>query len=336
MQAIKQQPQSLKANYALADLYSRSGQTELMEQQRHLTMNLVEMSCGWMLHQAWRAINAGNAQATGKALDMARLYDPTDARVAAYTAVFANMTDNKAEVQPQLHVALAIEEAKLRLDELNAQGVNLPRDMRTLALNLRLRDILGGPLVASNPNAALELLEPGAVWAKRTPRAGRSTEMFAAMLPRANAQPIPVPAPENAATVMGEVALDYGKALKAAGRIDDAMAQFSMVADFGYKKDVVSVGNGNGDTNFSGIAANRVTGDAQMQAAKILMDRHDCQGALKVLENAGGGPINRESAETPEVAQQRQLVFAQAMQCTGHPMPPAFLNQVNQMNRKQR
>jgi|HubBroStandDraft_5_1064220.scaffolds.fasta_scaffold1329254_1 hypothetical protein len=68
--------------------------------------------------------------------------------------------------------------------------------------------------------------------------------MFAAMLPRANAQPVPVPAPENAATVMGEVALDYGKALKAAGRTDDAMAQFLIVADFGFKKDMANIGNG--------------------------------------------------------------------------------------------
>lgn len=331
LQAIKQQPQSLAANYALADLYSRSGQTELMEQQRHLTMNLVEMSCGWMLHQAWRAINAGNAQATGKALDMARLYDPTDGRVAAYTAVFASMTNNQAEVGPQLRVALAIEEAKLRIDEQNASGVNLPRDMQTLALNLRMREILARPLVQSNAGAALELLEPGAVWAKRTPRAGRSAEMFEAMLPRANAPAIPVPAPENAATVMGEVALDYGKALKALGRVDDAMAQFLTVTDFSYKKDVVSVGNGYGDSNFSGIAANRVTGEATMLAAKTLMDRHDCQGALKVLENFQGGPMNPETAETPEVAQQRQLVFAQAMQCTGHPMPRAFLDEVNRM-----
>jgi tetratricopeptide (TPR) repeat protein len=330
MQAIKQQPQSLKANYELADLYSRSGQTELMEQQRHLTMNLVEMSCGWMLHQAWRAINAGNAQAVGKALDMARLYDPTDGRVAEYTARFAQMTNNQAEVRPQLQVALAIEEAKLRLDEYNASGVNLPRDMQTLALNLRLRNNLGGPLVASNPNAAIELLEPGAVWAKRTPRAGRSTEMFGAMLPRANAQPIPVPAPENAATVLAEVALNYGKALKAAGRTDDALAEFLLVVDMGFKKDVVGIGNGNGETNYSGVAVNRVTGDARAQAGRILMDRHDCQGAVNVTENGGAlGPLNPATNETPEASRERSQVFAQAMACIGRPLPPAFLNQFN-------
>ena len=93
----------------------------------------------------------------------------------------------------------------------------------------------------------------------------------------------------------------------------------------------MSVGNGYGDSNFSGIAANRVTGEATMLAAKTLMDQHDCQGALKVLENFQGGPMNPETAETPEVAQQRQLVFAQAMQCTGHPMPRAFLDEVNRM-----
>ncbi len=335
MQALKMQPASLEANYTLADLYSRTGQVDLMEQQRNVTMNLVEMSCGWMLHQAWRAINAGNFQAIGKALDLARLYDPTDGRVAEYTAVFANITNNQAEVQPQLHVALAIEEAKLRIDSTNPAAANLPRDMQTLALNLRLRNILAAPLVESNPNAAIALLEPGAVWAVRTPRAGRAAEMFEAMVPRANAPAIPVPAPENAATVMGEVALNYGKALKAAGRVNDAMTQFLLVAGMGYKKDVVSVGNGYGDTNFSGIAVNRVTGDAIMNAAKIKMDQHDCQGALNVLQDAGGGPINKETAETPQVAQQRQMVFIQAMQCTGHQVPQAYINEVNQMYRQQ-
>lgn len=336
MQALKMQPASLEANYTLADLYSRTGQTDLMEQQRNATMNLVEMSCGWMLHQAWRAINAGNFQAIGKALDLARLYDPTDGRVAEYTAVFANITNNPAEVQPQLKVALAVEEAKLKVDSTSAAGANLPRDMQQLALNLRLRDILARPLATSNPNAAIALLEPGAVWAVRTPRSGRSAEMFEAMVPRANAPAIPVPAPENAATVMGEVALDYGKALKAAGRVNDAMTQFLTVAGMGYKKDVANVGNANGETNFSGIAVNRVTGDAVMNAARIKMDQHDCQGALNLLQSMGDGPINKETAETPEVAQQRQMVFIQAMQCTGHQMPQAYINQVNQMYRQGR
>jgi Tfp pilus assembly protein PilF len=317
-EAIRQQPYSLDANFALADLYSRTGQTDLKEQQLNATMNLVEMSCGWMLHQAWRAINAGNAQAAGKALDVARLYDPTDGRVAAYTARFAQMTNNNAEVQPQLRVALAVEEAKLRLDQTSQAGANQPRDMAQLALNLRLRDILGRPLVASNPNAAVALLEPGAVWAQRTPRVGREAQMFEAMLPRANAPAIPVPAPENAATVMGEVALDYGKALKAVGRTDDALAQFLRVVDFGFKKDVANIGNGNGQTNYAGIAVNRVTGDARAQAGKILMDRHDCQGALNVVETGGAlGPLNPETNETQEVARERNTVFAQAMACKG-------------------
>jgi hypothetical protein len=153
--------------------------------------------------------------------------------------------------------------------------------------------------------------------------------MFEAMLPVANAPAIPVPAPENAATVMGEVALDYGKALKAAGRTNDALAQFLLVVDFGYKKDVANIGNGNGETNFSGVAVNRVTGDARAQAGKILMERHDCQGALNVVENGGAlGPLNPQTNETPDVARERNQVFAQAMQCTGHPLPPAFLNQI--------
>ena len=78
----------------------------------------------------------------------------------------------------------------------------------------------------------MALLEPGAVWAEGLRGPGEPAEMFEAMLPQANAPAIPVPAPENAATVMGEVALDYGKALKALGRVDDAMAQFLLVADF--------------------------------------------------------------------------------------------------------
>ncbi len=322
LQAIKQDPLSLEANFALADLYSRTNQTDLKEQQLNTTMNIVETSCGWMLHQAWRAIAAGNTQAVGKALDVARLYDPSDGRVAAYTAVFAQMTNNPAEAQAQLRVALAIEEAKLRLDSTNAAGVNLPRDMQQLALSLRLRDILGRPLVGTNPNAALTALEPGAVWAFRTPRAGRATQMFGAMLPQPNAPAIPVPAPENAATVLGQVTLDYGKALKAAGKTNDALAQFQTVVDFGWKQNVVGIGNGRGETNFGDVAPRRMTDDARLQVAKIRMEQRDCRGAIDVLGwGTVDGPISQETNDTPEVARERDSVFQQARSCSGQGGP---------------
>ena len=251
-QAIKQSPQSLEANFSLAELYRRTNQVDLSDEQMNATMNIVETSCGWLLREAWRAISAGNTAAISRALDAARQWDPSDGRVAAYTAVFARMTNNQAEAQAQFRVALAVEEAQLRMDSTNAAGVNLPRDMQQVALNLRLRDILGKPLIATNPNAAVTALEPGAVWAARTPRAGRVAQMFGAMLPKPNAPAIPVPAPENAATVMGEVALDYGKALKAAGRGNDALAQFQTVVDFGWKPGIVGIVTGDGRTNLGG------------------------------------------------------------------------------------
>ena len=316
--AIKQSPYSLDANFALADLYSRTSQTDLKEQQLNATMNLVETSCGWLLHQAWRAINAGNIPAISKALDAARQSDPSDGRVAAYTAVFAQMTGNQPEAQAQLRVALAVEEAKLRLDSTGVAGVNLPRDMQQVALNLRMRDILGRPLIAANPGAAVALLEPGAVWAQRTPRSGRTAQMFGAMLPQWNAPAIPVPAPENAATVMGEVTLDYGKALKAAGRAGDALPQFQLVASFGWTPGIVGIVNGNGQTNLEDLAPARVADDARLQVAKIRKDQGDCKGAVAVLQFGVAGPnLNPATNATAEVAQERQELLEA---CTGQRM----------------
>jgi hypothetical protein len=293
-----------------------------MEQQRSVTMNLVETSCGWMLHQAWRAISEGNAQAAATALGIARQTDPSDARVAAYSAVVAQMNGNSAEALAQRRVALAIEEAKLRLDSTNPAGVTLPRDMQQLALELRLRDMLGAPLVAANPSAALTALEPGAVWAVRTPRAGRATQLFGAMLPVPNAPKIPVPAPENAATLLGQVALDYGKALKAAGRTNDALTQFLLVEDFGWKQNVVGIGNSRGETNFGDVAPPRVVQDAQLQVAKIRIEQHDCRGAIDALAyGVAAGVINQATNATPDVVKERQAVFQQAQACSGQASP---------------
>jgi Tfp pilus assembly protein PilF len=320
-QAVKQAPQSLEANWALADLYRRMNQTALWEQQLSVTMNLVETSCGWMLHQAWRNISENNPQAAAHALDMARQLDPTDGRVATYSGVVAQMNGNAAEAQAQFRVALAVEDAKIRLDSLNPSGANLPRDPQQLALQLRLRTMLAEPLLTANPRAAITALEPGAVWAVRTPRAQRSILMFGAMLPDPKAPAIPVPAPENAATLLGRVALDYGKALKANGQASDALAQFLMVIGFGPKPGVVGIMNGNGKTNFDDIATNRVISDARLQAAKVRLEERDCRGALEVL-NFGGGQaiINAENRSSPEVVAESTQLVQQAQRCSQQPV----------------
>ena len=322
IEALKQAPQSLEANWLLADLYSRTNQTDAMEQQLTTTMNLVETSCGWMLHQAWRYISAGNAQAGAKALDTARQINPSDGRVAAYSAVLANMNGNKQETQAQLRVALAVEEAKYRLDATNPAGVSLPRDMQQLALNLRLRDLLGAPLIASNPTAAITALEPGAVWVVRTPRSGRTAEMFGAMLPVPNAPAIPVPAPENAGALLGQLALDYGKALKAGGRTNDAMAEFQLVIGLGWRAGVGGIGNSRGETNFADVAPQRIVDDARLQAAKIRLEQRDCRGAIDVLHwGVIDGPINDQNKDTPDVVKERDAVFNQARNCAGQGSP---------------
>ncbi|MEO8126148.1 MAG: tetratricopeptide repeat protein [Bryobacteraceae bacterium] len=309
-QAIKMSPQSLEANWALTELFRRTGQADLSDQQRGITMNLVQTTGGWSLRQAWKRMVEHNAPAATLALQTARRQDPTDARVAAYSGELALQQGNPREAQAQFRLALAMEEARYRLDALNAAGAVLPREPEEAALLLAMRNVTGQAVLQTDPAAALALLEPAAAWGNRTIRSARGADMYGAMLPDPNAPVIPVPAPDNAATLLVRVITSYGQALKAAGKTTDAQEQFALALSYGRKRGVVMIGTGRrDDSNFANLPSNQSLQIAQTEMARVKLEQRDCQGAADALQSDQGvGPVSRGLEE-------RNALFEQVRNC---------------------
>jgi len=113
--------------------------------------------------------------------------------------------------------------------------------------------------------------------------------MFSAMLPDQKPERgAVVPAPVNAATLVADAHLRFGKLLARSGRKDEALQQFTAAANLGPLRmsGIPQIGNSRGDTNFSGIAG-APAAEAQLYLAQALMSRGDVQGAQKALYEAG-------------------------------------------------
>jgi Tfp pilus assembly protein PilF len=288
--ALRRQPTSLEANQMLAQYHRRLGRTEEYERQMSVVTNLVHTSAGWMLRTAWRKLVARDQAGARAALDAARRLDPVDARVAAYTGVWLADQGNAAGAEAAYRVALALEQARLRMDE-GQGGAALPREHADeLATLMKMRNVLAAAHLQREPQVALDHYLPNTLLARRITRAGRGTQMFGAMLPEPGAPAVPVPAPPNAAQLMAEAHNGAGRALKALGRPQDAMQQFQAAIDLTRKPGMPGVGSGRpGDTNFAGDAGGGAVAEATLEMVKTALARGDCEGASQAMTR-GGGP----------------------------------------------
>ncbi|HYB69094.1 MAG TPA: tetratricopeptide repeat protein, partial [Candidatus Bathyarchaeia archaeon] len=283
--ALGRQPRSLEANQTLAEFYRRAGRVDDSDRQMSVTTNLVQTNAGWMLRMAWRKVAAHDVPGARVALDAARRLDPIDARVPAYLGALLAQQGSAADAAAAYRVALALEQARLRLDE-GKEGVALPREAPELATLMKMRNVLAGPLLERQPQAALEYFVPNTQLARRITRGGRAAQMFGAMLPDPSAPAIPVPAPPNAAQLMAEAYNGAGRALKALGRTQEAMQEYQAAIDLTAKPDVPGVGSSRpGDTNFGGNAQG-VTADSFIEMVRASLARGDCQGAAQTMSRA--------------------------------------------------
>jgi|HubBroStandDraft_6_1064221.scaffolds.fasta_scaffold26177_2 tetratricopeptide (TPR) repeat protein len=296
--ALGRQPRSLEANQTLAELYRRVGRVDESDRQMSVTTNLVHTNAGWMLRTAWRKVTGHDVPAARAALDVARRLDPTDARVPAYQGALLAQQGNAADAVAAYRVALALEQARLRMDE-GKEGIALPREAPELAILMKMRNVLAGPLLERQPQAALDYYLPNAQLARRITRGGRASQMFGAMLPDPAAPAVPVPAPPNAAQLMAEAYNGAGRALKALGRTQEAMQEYQAAIDLTAKPGVPGVGSSRpGDTNFAGNAQG-VTADSFIELIRTALARGDCQGAAQTMSRATEArfpPERREEA----------------------------------------
>ena len=282
--ALRRQPRSLEANQTLAEFYRRIGRNDESDRQMSVTTNLVHTNGGWLLRTAWRKAGAKDVAGARAALAAARRLDPVDARVPAYTGALFAQEGNAAEGAVFYRVALALEQARLRLDEQAKEGMALPREAEELAVVMKMRNALAAPFVDRQPQAALDYYGPNTVLARRITRAGRAAQMFGAMLPDPGAPPVPVPEPPNAAQLMAEAYNGAGRSLKALGRSQDAMREFQQAIDLTHKPGIPGVGSGRrGDTNFAGDAGGGASADAFIEMVKAALAAGDCQTASQAI-----------------------------------------------------
>lgn len=309
--ALRRQPRSLAANQTLAELYRRLGRVDESDRQMSLTTNLVHTNAGWLLRTAWRKAMGQDRTGARAALDEARRLDPTDARVPAYTGALLAEQGRAQEAEAAYRVALALEQARLRMDE-GKGGSALPREAEELATLMKMRNVLAAARLEREPQGALEYYLPNAALARRITRGGRAAQMFGAMLPDPAAPAIPVPAPPNAAQLMAEAYNGAGRAYKALGRTQEAAQQYQAAIDLTRKPGVPGVGSSRpGDTNFAGDAGGGVAAESFIEVVRAALARGDCQGAAATMRRATEA---RFPADKREEANRLQFEIARCFQ----------------------
>ncbi|HVW04931.1 MAG TPA: tetratricopeptide repeat protein [Vicinamibacterales bacterium] len=294
-QAVKLDPKSLEAQDELVDFYASTGQRDLAEEQQAIERQLINTTAAPLLRLAWtRIAKTAWSGATGY-LTRARQLDPEDARVPAYLAVTLDQQGKTAEAATAFREAIALEDARLRLDEPdNRQGAPLTRDPIDFGLIMRARMRLAAPLERANQSAAaVDLYLANAAVRTRVSRSDYSRQMFTAMFP--DDQPTNgavVPAPVNAATMLAQSSLAAGKALRALGRKDEAQQQFLAAASFVPAPGAMipRIGNARGDTNF-GDQATAGSGEALVELAKTFLEAGQVDQAQRYLQAATNAGI---------------------------------------------
>lgn len=290
-QAVKLDPKSLEAQDRLVQFCAQSGLQEKAEEQQLIAANLIHTTAAPLLRLAWSRMEKTAWQGARGYLSRAILVDPEDARIPAYLGVVFEGEDKIKDATAAYRVALALEEARLQLDEPSTQKDNpLGRDALDFGLAIQGHFHLAAFAERTgNQSEALGHYQAVLGYEQRMQRGFESRQMFTAMWPDQKPDNgAVVIAPKNAATLVADAHLRAGKILSAMGKQEDAIGHFQIAAQYGPLKmaGIPQIGNANGDTNFSGIAGAPAS-EAQFYLAKELVAKGDVQGAQKVLYEAG-------------------------------------------------
>jgi tetratricopeptide (TPR) repeat protein len=271
--------------------YAQSGQQEKAEDQRLIAANLIQTTVAPLLRLAWSRTEKTAWQGAKGYLSRASLVDPEDARIPAYLGVVFEGDDKIEDAAAAYRMALALEEARLQLDEPSTpKDKPLGRDALEFGLAIQARFHLAALAEQAGKQAeALGHYQAVLGYERRMQRGFESRQMFTTMWPDQKPDKgTVVMAPKNAATFVADAHLRTGKLLSAMGKHDEAIQHFQVAAQYGPLKmaGIPQIGNAKGDTNFSGIAGGPAS-EAQFYLAKELMTKGDLQGAQQILYEAG-------------------------------------------------
>lgn len=217
--------------------------------------------------------------------------DPEDARIPAYLGVVFEGDDQIEEAAASYRMALALEEARLQLDDPSGpKSTAIGRDALDFGLAIQARFHLAALAEHAGQRAeALAHYQAVLGYEQRMQRGFESRQMFTAMWPDQKPEKgAAVMAPQNAPTLVADAHLRTGKLLSVMGRHDESVEHFRAAAEYGPLKmaGMPQIGNAKGDTNFSGLAG-APAAEAQFYLAKELMTKGDLKGAQRVLYEAG-------------------------------------------------
>jgi Tfp pilus assembly protein PilF len=283
--ALEMDPERSDAHEQLVVLFVLLGDAEKATAARVTAVNTrYQTTAAVMLDLAAVQISSTAWQGAKQSLTEARALDPTDARTPAYMAVVHSGEGRQAEAEAALRTAIALEEARLRLDDLPVvSGAALTRDPQDLGLVMQLRLMLGNLYVSSGRSSeALEQYQAITSYVTRFSTGWQSRPLFTAMLPDPTAPQHTLPSPNNTATLVAAAHFGTGQLLSTMGQAQEGLDEFRAAVALGPTAGVPNVG-GAGGTNFAGHAQTPA-GDALVELAKAAMNSGQYHLAQEYLQ----------------------------------------------------
>ena len=296
-QAIQLEPANPRAHEDLLRLYERMGDKEQATEQRIVVDRFFQTTAAPILERAWGEIERTAWQGVLQSLARARGLDPVDARGPAYLGVALQGAGRPDEAMAALRVALALEDARIRLDEPAAPPDRLlPRDILDFGLAMAVRQRLAARLAEQGQVAPALTLYRATTTAGRFRLGWPAVQMFSAMLPEPGTAPGTKPSPVNGATLVAASHMASGRLLKAAGRTQEATQELAAAAALGPQPGSLRprIGTGRGDSNFAGEAGTP-SGEALIELAKEHLELGDLARASQYLNAATQTPLSPEA-----------------------------------------
>ncbi|MBL8532334.1 MAG: hypothetical protein JNL33_00660, partial [Betaproteobacteria bacterium] len=189
--AVQREPGSLEAQGALIDVLAAQGQEDALLRARSAAARLLHTTVAWDLERVWDRIEHRRIDEALALLTEAKRNVSDEPRLDAYRAVAHQAAGQTAEAIVSARTALALEEARLAMDDGTA-AAGLPRSAADAGLLLRLRPLLALWLEPRGASAEIAALRRDhAALTGRLDPAESDALVYAAVLPVSGAS-VPV------------------------------------------------------------------------------------------------------------------------------------------------
>lgn len=234
-QALKLAPDRVRWHFNLAGILVAQGKYAAALEARIAGTRLIESSAPLLLELTWDYVAKTRWRTARETLRRAVDLNAADARIPAYMGVVSIGSEKTADARPWFLMALALEEARLRLHgrTLSADGKSsLAAEDYGLSMTLRRR--LGDVLLAlDQPEEAANICLAAMALEPRVPRENLAAGISSAMIPNPDMDPNVVPEAEHVLVLAAWNRIVAGQALLRLKKIDQAIQTLTPIASFG-------------------------------------------------------------------------------------------------------